>query len=505
MLSAVAQPIINSVLPDDYIGPNSNGIKNTGVAISPNSGNSQVVASVWDDGGAIRLDIKDYTGSMLSYSGAISAGTDPDIEFSESINNFFVSHSLGNTIYLSQYTYGAGGYAISGVPVQVNINSSEEYANIDYTFDASGNGRGVITWTESHVLKARSFFIGIGSPILGPVSSIGTTMSYTPVSYYPDVALCTGSDKYILSTVEATTGNMEVYEELISDLVAGNAPQDLPQTYVAPSGFEFEFPRIATPHNLASGNFTAEDYTVTARISKPSPPIYGIVGASLKNGVYSNLYEVSTGSSKAWCMYPTVAYNSDRVKFLWAADYSSGSFWVPQNSSPKKDVLLAEFKWDAGISKMVNMFSDGRLFEVNNVQTFGVSGFGNSSIAETRDNVGGASNLDKNAFLYYNQSTLAIYRKFINSTASPKREGLLEQEELVWNNNDGIYSLSTDNLKNYTFQLIDMTGRSINLNQISDKLDNELIIDSSTLTNGTYVLICEKEGTIQSFKLVSNK
>ncbi len=505
--SAQAQiPIYNSTIPDVNSNTASQSIKNTGVSVSPKYGLSKMMAATWDEGGPIRAVTYDLNGILPSSGGFVTVGWDPDIEFSLNGDRYFLCYA-DSTAQLRTYTDTGGGvYTLSNGPILQGPNMNVGNINLDYTFDATGIGIGAITWNDAAgSLYARAFDPS-GSPS-GPM----VTFPYTNVTQ-PDIALCADDNQYYITFLDGATGKLVVIQGAYTSLVGGSAATSGPTNVLAPDpGYSFRFPRIATPKNLV--NFNSTDYTVAVRMATPNPsPIYSIRGFSKHNTVVTTLgYEISVGAGSSFNGYPTVTYNSDRVKFFWAAEYDNGvSNWIqtPTSTSPTRDVLCAEFKWDNNHQTMINYYTNGRLFEINNTLQInpGIpsNDFGLTAIGETRDVSTSTTNPDYNIFLYYDQLNHDLYHKYIPNSAAPKRMGVPTDNTMLSTiRSNNVYTISGENLNQFHFTLYNTKGQSIELTSKLSYHGDDVIVDLSGLSPGLYLLNAFSNNQTHQIKLIS--
>ncbi len=535
-----AQTIFPSGLPDNLVGTGGSStytatgaavsvqdhyfqISNTGVAIQ-DDGISRVVANVWEtfivdpnyssslehpsfvNGGYLRssfLQWRDLAGGISGGSTVLGShptgtvfpttnvpntiATDPDIEYLDDLSAFFVAFtddgSNGFDLWIQRWDLVGGTYQLmqqAGVPGTAS-SSGVNGLNIDFT-----NVGGAITWTDGNVK-----LIGFDANL--------NFMSATPKDLGqgrgPDIAVCTSFDGYYVTYHNTVTGFVDVAQEQYSNLVNPPVPAVF---YSTPIGFAN--PRIASPHNL-SGGLNPDEFTVVGGSSNQ------IVGFTGSVGSLVTPYLVNSGFGSSFNGAPAVAYNSDRIKFIWASDYSGGtSSWTyaPLSSMNRhQDVLLAE----VDPFSFSNIY--GGYFEINTPSPY-TTFFSNTlpSIAETRD--GAYPNTDFNAFLYASGTPnittpppfYELFNKAVHNLTAPKRLAAEQESNLLLIVDNDEFVVEGENMSSYTYTLVNINGQKMDLSNSLSISDELVILDSSGLTSGIYFLQCQSSAKLQTLKLL---
>ncbi len=498
-----AQTIINASNPDNMLyGVSSPMGKfpsiNTGVAVrnylvsDPNNvmGTSHAV-SVWDDpSGNSTLH---WTANQVFSAGSLTIpnAKDPDVEFDPATGlTAYVGYidATNNQVYISWYATTGGpptDFSFQGVmpfPTTNPINS----VNIDVSNygDFNDFGLGVITWDESGVIYASSFYISSSAPSTFVIS----TPALVGYGSQPDISVSGEGRILEVVYIDDLKGDLIIKQSNIGDLMMGNFPG---YTYTFSSGDgEYTEPRIARSH-YHNGTYHDEFTAVAREIT--SSNLNKIV-AFTSNNSGMNTYEVSVGAGNTMNRKPVVCYNQERIKFAWASQYglvSSTENWeLTSPGNPGEDVLLAEFDRST--------LSSIQMFEVNTVQ--GAFHTANPAIAEARWD--DAYNLNAFVYNYVTPNGFAIYNKKLLASATPKRLSIQKDEEMTLTFSNENYTLSAENLKDYQFQIFDIEGKRIDLSNNMEMNDQELIINTQGLTRGMYVLQCSSAKKAKTFKLL---
>ncbi len=498
-----AQTIINATNPDVMLygvsTPMGRGPSiNTGTAVSnfllsdpSDVMGTSVALSVWDD--PTGNSTLAWTGNQEFGPGSVSipGAIDPDVEVSP-VDGIvaYVGYvdATNNQVYISYYYPSAvpmSGFNFGGV-MPFSTTNPINSVNIDITYfnEWSELGLGVITWDESGVIYASTFYIGntpstiiVSSPVLVGYGS------------QPDIS-ASGVGRIVeVVYIDDLKGDLIIKQTDILSLMAGSSFTG--QTFVYSSGDgAYTEPRIARAHYL--GNSFKDEFTAVAREITSSNLNKIVAFTHNYTGSYS--YEVSVGAGNTMNRKPVVCYNQERIKFAWASEYglaSTNEAWTLTSlGNLGEDVLLAEF--DRSSLSLIKMF------EVNKVQ----GGFhtANPSIAEARwDN---AYNLNSFVYNYSTTNGYAIYNKKLLASASPKRLSIQKDEEMTLTFSNENYTLSAENLKDYQFQIFNIEGKRIDFSNNMDLYDQELIINTQGLSKGMYVLHCSSSKKAQTFKLM---
>ncbi len=416
--------------------------------------------------------------------------SDPDIEFSPDYTAFFVSfkNSAGTNLYLQKFTWNTGttSYVYAGqatIPTIGNI----EVSNIDIAM-YNGEPQGVITWYDTGVsskIYACAFDQGL---------SISPRVEIADDGRGPDVAVCSNSELYHISYMDYNT-KIKVKTGAWGDLLGVISPT---LAYTSPLD-GYNPGRIASPHNQ-TGSLNTEDFTVVA--SAGNNMIRGF-SFNATSTTYQD-YDISTNAGTSDNRGPVVCYNSDRIKCMWTSDYSSGSAYSPAPTSPPRDVLLVELDpFTYG-----NMY--GVIWEVNKYDVTNPLNFWNSSIsiAETR-NEQAPTNSDYNAFLFCsadpNNDALPkheIHNKKLFNFTTPKRLSISNLTNLTISKEQSSYILEGEELDKMQFELRNIKGQNIRLNQALEVSPESVIVSTSGLTKGLYFLNCKSKSENTTFKLI---
>ncbi len=503
-----AQTIINATNPDNLLemvfmsGTSQVPPINTGVTVSNNLVSNpgsimltSYVVSVWDQPtGDSKIH---WTASQSFPAGdlTIPMASDPDVEFDPLLGiGAYVGYMNANEVYISWYdaTISPSTGLVLGAVMPFPTNDVIKSVNIDVsnTSHTPGTlGFGVITWDENGSIYASSFYLTSALPLtfqISPPAFVGTGSQ-------PDISISGEGRILEVVYIDDTTGDLIIKSTDIGSLMAGNFTGYVIIESPASGIISYAEPRIARSHyNTAEYK---EEYTVVAmEVGSFSSKI---VAFTHNNSGFFN-YEVSVGAGNTLNLKPVVCYNHEKIKFAWASEYGLGSsteLWeLTDYRSVGEDILLAEF--DRASLSLVEMF------EVNKVQ--GDFHRGNPSIAEARWD--DAYNL--NAFVYNNRvnvgssSYYTIYNKKLLASANPKRMAIQTEESMVLSLSDEVYYLTGDDLSDYDFEIYNLEGKRMNISSNMELTEQELIINTNGLSSGMYVLNCNSQKNIKTFKLM---
>ncbi len=415
---------------------------------------------------------------------------DPDVEFSPDYETFFVSfkNSASTSLHIQKWTWDnffQDYFFISQVtiPTLGTIGVS----NIDIAM-YSGEPQGVITWYDyngADKIYACAFDQGL---------AISPRVEIADDGRGPDVAVCSNSELYHISYMTYNT-EIKVKTGAWGDLMSVIPPTPV---YTSPTD-GYNAGRIASPHNQ-SGGLNSEDYTVVA--SAGNNMIRGF-SYFANNGTYQD-YDISTSAGTSDNRDPVVCYNSDRIKCMWTADYTSGnsSYITPFTDAITKDVLLAELD-----PQFYGNINGNQIFEVNNTNTLE---FWNStiSIAETR-NEQAPTNSDYNAFLFGSANlnggapaSYELHNKIVYNQTASKRLAITETSEWTLINDGDNYILEGFELDQNQYELRNIHGQKILIDQLLQITNESVSIKTTDLTSGIYFLNCYSNGKTESFKLL---
>ncbi len=476
-----AQLVINSPNVGDLVGTTNGIIYHSGVATSHynNTGNplaDSYVVSVWENtSGNTELDWTGILGTFPAGDLIIEDALDPDVEFWVDGTSVFVGYHNSSGVHLEHYEMQVpNGLVLMNSVIYPNTSGATN-VNIDYSkIGWSSLGAGAITWELNSQVYAAIFDITMSSSLPTLVGD----------GEMPDITVHNFGKQCILSFI-LPNGNLEMQECNFDQLVLGNYVLDNNYTESWQNG-SYSYPRVASVH------VGFHEWTVTAQLNAPSN--YNRVRAFTKNGSGYYNYEVSVGAGNTPCMFPVVTYNEGLVKFAFNTDYGwsgASTLWTFTNPGTyERDIFVVE-------AEIGNMnLSTLEFFELNSTQ----SGFhrGSPSISSVRWKYN--QGYDINGFNY--SSLTEIYTKELLSSANPKRLSMNKDESLILSLEEDIYIVSSDDLSNYKFELVNIEGRVIGYSSNMTMSDQELLIDTNGMTSGVYILHCISGNKIQNLKLV---
>ncbi len=489
----------------------------TGTTIHENN-SSRMVVNVWETsievGGVTKatsfLEYRDHKGSIppggthILTSGILPTNSyvqNPDVEFAEDISSFFVSFSDANGLWLQRWNDIGGGIYQPGITTNISTNAYTLDQNLDFVerTNLTGTPGGALTWQENTNILARTFNY---DPILG-VINLGTVTSLGP-GRYPDIAIHSGMDQYAVTYMNPNTNSVIVESDLYTNLTAGISP---PTTYTSSGITYVGYPRIATPHNL-TGSMDYRDWTVvTKAINGTQSMIRGITFDASTTSITD--YDISIGAGTSINRNPAVCYNSDRIKFIWTSDYTTGSSWTQPVTSTQKDILLCEMDLNYIIIPSTGVIQPSEFWEINYDPSW-TEQYWNAfpSIAETRNKSTSYVNTDYNVYMYASDATTSgqpyysVFNKVQFNKQDPKRQGLPEKNELSLSLMDHEYIIEGQNLNKFKYILTNIKGQRINIQNQMDISDDMVLINCSNLNSGLYFLHCTSDQLSETFKLL---